>query len=234
MTRTKRKEIEKSSDGQLSAKDGMVLGTSLQNVTVGGNTAIGDGNLVSNNAHNLRPSSPRLRPLPYDPGTPVKSQRKNMREQEGMSLLEMQNNIVVLLTAKMGERANGLEVMVRENTMKIEALKKSVDFIYGEVETFKSDIKNVENEKKEIELEQKVNEAERYQRRWNLRLHGIPEQVGEDIKCRVVDICGAVITDSKTSFTVDIVHCLGRLKDQDKRPMTNIIRFTKRSTQDHF
>ncbi|CAB1346948.1 unnamed protein product [Coregonus sp. 'balchen'] len=60
---------------------------------------------TDNNADNLRPSSPQLRLLPYDPDTPV-------------------------------------------------------------------------NEKKVAELEQKVNEAERYQRRWNLRLHGIPEQAG--------------------------------------------------------
>jgi hypothetical protein len=70
------------------------------------------------------------------------------------------------------------------------------------VKTLKSDMKKgevicQENEKKVSELEQKVNEAERYQRRWNLRLHGIPRQAGEDIKCRAVDICGAVIPKSK-------------------------------------
>eukprot|EP00063_Salmo_salar_P062760 XP_014037595.1 PREDICTED: uncharacterized protein LOC106590943 [Salmo salar] len=218
----------------------MILGTPLQNVTVGGNTAMGDENAVStdNNAHILRPSSPQLRPLPYDPGTPVKPQGEKMRGQEGMSLLEMQNNIIMLLTAKIDERANGLEVMVRENTMKIEAIKKSVDFIFGEVKTLKSDMKKVEvicqeNEKKVAELEQKVNEAERYEHRWNLRLHGIPEQAGEDIKCRVVDICGAVIPESKAKLqeNVDIVHRLGRLKDQDKRPRTTIIRFTNISTR---
>ena len=75
-----------------------------------------------------------------------------------------------------------------------------------------------ENEKKVAEFEQRVNEEERFQRRWNLRLHGIPEQTNEDIKCRVVDICGAVIPESKAKLqeNVDIVHRLGRLKDQDK------------------
>lgn len=68
--------------------------------------------------------------------TPIKPQGEKMRVQEGVSLLEMQNNIVMLLTAKLDERANGLEDMVRENTMKIEAMKKSVDFIFGEVRTF--------------------------------------------------------------------------------------------------
>ncbi|CAB1340684.1 unnamed protein product [Coregonus sp. 'balchen'] len=52
---------------------------------MGGNTAVGDKNLVSthNNADNLRPSSPQLRLLPYNPDTPVKPQGKNMRGQEG-------------------------------------------------------------------------------------------------------------------------------------------------------
>jgi hypothetical protein len=86
---------------------------------------MGDENVGSmdNNAHNLPPSSPQLRYLPYDPGTLVKPQGKKMRGQEGLSLLEMQNNIVMLLTAKIDGRENGLEVMVRENMMKIEDIK---------------------------------------------------------------------------------------------------------------
>ncbi|XP_055746974.1 butyrophilin-like protein 8 [Salvelinus fontinalis] len=84
---------------------------------------MGDENVVStdNNAHNLRPSSPQLRPLPYDTGSPVMPQGKKMRPRR-------------------------------------------------------------ESEKKVAELEQKVHEAERYHRRWNLRLHGIPEQAdrGDD------------------------------------------------------
>eukprot|EP00063_Salmo_salar_P038380 XP_014013215.1 PREDICTED: uncharacterized protein LOC106578668 [Salmo salar] len=203
-TRTKRKEMERSSDGQLTTKDVPRSGRYL--------------------------TTPALQSSPRG---------KMMRGQEVMSLLEMQNNIVMLLTAKIDERANGLEVTVRENTMKTEAIKKSVDFIFGEVKNFKMFIKKVEvicqeNEKKLAELEQKVNEAERYQRRWNLRLHVIPEQAGENVKCRVVDICGAVIPESKAKLqgNVDIVHRLGRLKDQDKRPRTTIIRFTNRSTRD--
>jgi hypothetical protein len=84
------------------------------------------------------------RTLPYDPGTPVKPHGEKMRGQEGMSLFDMQNNTVMLLTAKMDKRANCLEDMVWENTIKIEAIKKSVNFIYGEVKTLKSDMKKVE------------------------------------------------------------------------------------------
>ncbi|CAB1327397.1 unnamed protein product [Coregonus sp. 'balchen'] len=124
-----------------------------------------------------------------------------------MSLLEMQNNIVMLLTAKMDERADGLEDMVRRNTMKTEAINKSVDFISGEVKTLKSDMKKVEvicqeNEQKVAELEQKVNDAERYQVEpeapWNSR--EIPAKLQEN---------------------VNIVHHLGRLKDQNKSPKDN-------------
>jgi hypothetical protein len=114
-----------------------------------------------------------LRPLLYNP---QHSNQAPGEKDEGMSLLEMQNNIVILLTAKIDVRANGLEDMVGVNTMKIETMKKSIDFILGEVKTLKSDMKKVEvvcqeNERKVAELEQKLNEAERYQRRWNLKLH---------------------------------------------------------------
>jgi hypothetical protein len=47
------------------------------------------------------------------------------------------------------------------------------------VKTLKSDMKKVEviwqENEKVAELKQKVNEAERYERKRNLRLHGIPE-----------------------------------------------------------
>ncbi|CAB1340749.1 unnamed protein product [Coregonus sp. 'balchen'] len=85
----------------------MVLGTPLQNVTVGGNTAVGDVNLVStdNNTDNLRPSSPQLRPLPYDPDTPVKPQGKKMRGQETDKVTQEKLWLMVAAVRKAGKTA---------------------------------------------------------------------------------------------------------------------------------
>ncbi|KAM3599083.1 uncharacterized protein V6R79_018580 [Siganus canaliculatus] len=68
-----------------------------------------------------------------------------------------------------------------------------------------------EHEKKISELEEKLNEAERYQRRWNLRLYGLPEQGGEDIKRRVTEICSAIAPEVRDPLLhVDISHRIGR------------------------
>ncbi|KAI2665777.1 putative methyltransferase At1g27930 [Labeo rohita] len=81
------------------------------------------------------------------------------------------------------------------------------------------------------EVEQKLNEVERYQRRWSLCLYAIPEQSDENIKLKVSNICAAVVPDSSVAIQddIDIVHRLGKL---DNRPRPVIIHFVKRSTRD--
>lgn len=89
------------------------------------------------------------------------------------------------------------------------------------------------HEQKVAELERKVNESERYQQRWNLRLHGVPEKTDEDLKHLVIGICGSVAPELKDrcQVDVDIVHRLGQ-KEQGRSPRATIIQFTNRSTRD--
>lgn len=152
-----------------------------------------------------------------------------------MSSADLQNNIVAAINV----RADNLAGMITRNTVSIEALKKSVDFAFAEVESLKNDMKEVkfasERHVQQIADQQlKVNEAERYGRRWNLRLYGIPEGNPEDIKTKVINICCAVLPDSQQKMTddTDIVHCLGRYQGSQNRPRATIICFTTRSTRD--
>ena len=80
--------------------------------------------------------------------------------------------------------ADSLESSVNRNTVRIHALKTSIDFASAQVETLKADMEVVNlacesNNQKLSQTERRINEAERYQRRWNLRLHGIPENKQE-------------------------------------------------------
>lgn len=153
------------------------------------------------------------------------------------SLAELQDNVVRLLGEQINMRADGLEKMIHLNTVSIDALKKSSEFLFKEVNDMKADVKaakkaSTEHEKKIAELEAKVNEAERYQRRWNLRLYGLPEQVGENVKLRVIEVCQAVIPEAKKSVHdhIDISHRIGRKEPNRARP--TIIRFSSRSTKE--
>ena len=81
-----------------------------------------------------------------------------------MSLHELQNNIVGIISTKINERADNLESMINHNTVSIDALKKSIDFAFAEVDSLKTDMKVVKttaekNEQKLSELELKLNDA---------------------------------------------------------------------------
>ena len=152
--------------------------------------------------------SPELCPLPEsDPSTPSKPDGKRLKSD--LTLTQVQNNIASLIN----ERSDNLESMINLNTVSIDALKKSIDFVFTEVETLKADVKAVkltcENTvQRTSELEMKLNETERYQRRWNLRLHGILENKQENIRAEVADICSAMVgtTHAKIKENIDIIR----------------------------
>ncbi len=74
----------------------------------------------------------------------MKPQRKKSRGD--ISLTELQDNIIVALTSKIKESADDLGKMISKNTVSIEGLKKSIDFVFEEVNALKTDMKNCESE----------------------------------------------------------------------------------------
>ncbi len=86
-------------------------------------------------------------------------------------------------------------------------------------------------------MEQKINDAERYSRHWNLRLYMRNEKSDENIKATVKDICREVFPEAHNTSVidgVDVVHRIGRLKDarESSTPRPVIIRFLSRSARD--
>lgn len=167
------------------------------------------------------------------PNTPTKPQMKKARgNEEQPSLLEIQDTIISDETDK----------VVHYNTVQIDGLKKSLDFCHKEV----ADLKKQNNilkascetlQKKVCEMETKVNESDRYSRRQNLRLHGIPDREDDNLKTRVQEICRAVLSDSEVGAVleaIDVVHRIGRRKDgnSNQQPRPVIIRFMSRTARD--
>ena len=60
-----------------------------------------------------------------------------------MSLHELQNNIVGIISTKINERADNLESMINHNTVSIDELKKSIVYAFAEVDSLKTDMKVV-------------------------------------------------------------------------------------------
>lgn len=80
----------------------------------------------------------------------------------------------------------------------IEGLKTSVEFLTEEMKDIKCKAERTDKrvdaaENRINDLESKVMELARYKRRWNLRLYGLPELQGENIRQRVLDVCTSVI-----------------------------------------
>ncbi|KAK7135913.1 hypothetical protein R3I94_014549 [Phoxinus phoxinus] len=127
----------------------------------------------------------------------------------------------------------------------IEGLKTSVEFLTEEMKDIKCKAERTEKrvdddaENRINDLENKVTELARYKRRWNLRLYGLPESQGENVRQRVLDVCTSVLPAyaDKVSDLTDSVHRLGKMMNSNTagatpKPRGVIIQFTMRHFRD--
>ncbi|ROI63299.1 hypothetical protein DPX16_0570 [Anabarilius grahami] len=58
---------------------------------------------------------------------------------------------------------------------------------------------------------------ESYSRRWNLRIHGVPEKEKEEVNLQVIHLCQRLLPEEKDKLqiAIDIVHWLGRFHVYD-------------------
>lgn len=88
-----------------------------------------------------------------------------------------------------------MENLINANALKIEGLKKSIDFAFDEIKAVKTRVDTVERKTNKdgatiVELQQHLTDTECYSRRWNLKLYGVPESVTkEDVKKEAIRIC---------------------------------------------
>lgn len=119
---------------------------------------------------------------------------------------------------------NALTATVQTLLNQVTAHSEKIQLIDGEMEKLKKD---------NLDLSMKLSDLQRHGRLWNLKLHGVKEENGEDIRRITMDIlCNVApqISD-KMPLAVDIVHRLGATK-KDGSPRTMIIRFTMRFYRD--
>ncbi len=128
--------------------------------------------------------------------------------------------------------------MISTNALKIEGLKKTIDFVCAEVQDLKNNVKDVDSRLKDQERltgtwVTRISDLERYSRRWNLRLFGVPETFKEDIKSEVIRICSETYAEAKNKYpdVVDTVHRLGKRGDNTK-PCAVMMQFTSRVIRD--
>ncbi|ROL42095.1 hypothetical protein DPX16_19542 [Anabarilius grahami] len=178
-----------------------------------------------------------------------------MQVSSDLSLAELQDNVICVITAKINERADQTDEAVKHNTMQIEGLKKSLEFCHQEVVDLKKEnssmkVRVEQMQKKVTELEQKVNDADRAESQqvvvWSLcecesdrsrhATYGVAEEREENVKVKVKEICCAAIPGSdgeEIVAAVDMAHRIGRM-DSGQFPRPVIVRFTSRAARDAF
>ncbi|CAB1314575.1 unnamed protein product [Coregonus sp. 'balchen'] len=111
--------------------------------------------------------------------------------------------------------------MIRENTSKIVDLETSLNHAYERIEELKrantaTSDKCTAQEKTIADMQERLSEAERYRRRWGIRLYDVPEDQGENVKRILSDICNRVAPDFPEGYmdmAVDVAHRIGKKQD---------------------
>lgn len=121
---------------------------------------------------------------------------------------------------------------------KLDILSEKVSHVSEEVK--RHDIKIVQLEKENMELraenislKENMDEMQRYSRRRNLNLQGVPERDGEDARSVTINILRKMIPSiqNKLDVVVDVVHRLGQRRS-DGAPRNIIMRFTMQTYRD--
>lgn len=138
---------------------------------------------------------------------------------------------------KQDDKMADINTKLSENSSLIAGLAQSLEFNATEISECKGKISKLEKEvstlRKELDnYKEKAKETERYSRRWNLRMKGLKERMGEDVRREVVRILSKIAPEwsDKMEDYVDTAHRVGKKEDGKNRQI--IIQFTKRLHRD--
>ncbi len=135
-------------------------------------------------------------------------------------------------------KLKSVEASVKENTSSIckltcslEAINRQMEDVTEKVLSLQSKVENLEKENKY--LKEKCSGLDSYKRRWNLRVAGIPEREGENVKMVVIELFRNLSPHSgeKLQDMVDIAHRLGP-KSGNSNPRRFIVQFLSRTCRD--
>nr|XP_055041362.1 uncharacterized protein LOC129428976 [Misgurnus anguillicaudatus] len=173
------------------------------------------------------------------PGTPTESTAPPSKVKSSQDSFDVPNASLVEAIEKLTFKIDSFGDQLRENSVMVASITKLVELNAIEIKECKDKIQAVEKEvprivKENKELKERVNELERYRRRWNLKIHGLKEKDDENIRVVVMRILSKLAPQWETSMEsiVDSVHRIGR--KEEGRDRQTIIQFTMRFHRDSF
>lgn len=166
-------------------------------------------------------------PLPV---TPTMSPDPKKQRPEDNAAGGTSNEDILKAVMELTNRFVTLEQKLSRNT---DAITAVCDQLKGVEIQVQKNVKQVKEGTEQVcKLQQRSDDAERYSRRWNLRLYGMKETAGENIRVDIMKLFAALVPEEKEKigFLVDTVHRVGVPRDNANRPV--IIQFTMRNFRD--
>lgn len=106
-----------------------------------------------------------------------------------------------------------------------DTLEKMMESVHGEINVLNEKVAHIEkrveqNENAALKTMSRVSDLERFSRRWNLRLHGLPEDREEDVRARVTVVCQTVLPEEKEMLpaAIDVAHRVGKPSQDNTKP----------------
>lgn len=172
--------------------------------------------------------------------SPQSSDTVLAKKQKGMLKLQQElvsNSDVLAAIQNLTALVEDFGAQLKQNNVMIANVAKAVEFNAADIKEGKEKTKALEEvvrelKKESVELKEKTGDLERYQRRWKLRLNGLPETEGENTRQLVAELISRMIPDwaHKMDIILDTVHRLG--KPVTGRPRQIILQFTSRTHRD--
>lgn len=158
-------------------------------------------------------------PLPVTPSKPPLPKKPSFHTNKDTGFGSI--DAVRSLTDLINTRSDTLEKMMESVRDEIKALNEKVVHIEKRVER---------NEDTVLKTMNRVSELERYSRRWNLRLHGLPENREENVRALVSTVCQTILPEEKEMLpaAIDVAHRVGKPRQDNTKPRSVIVMFISR------
>ncbi|RXN32992.1 cytoplasmic dynein 2 heavy chain 1-like protein [Labeo rohita] len=171
-----------------------------------------------------------------DPFSPAKNAPTVKRKDTGSEGKEGMNAALEAIK-QLTDKVDTLGTQLQQNSIMLTSIAKAVEFNAAEIKDCKTHLQSTIQEvaalkKDNTELMERVLEMERYKCRWNLRIRGLKEKEGEDVREAVAQLLVKISPSwsSNINHIVDSVHRIGRREENKTRH--DIIQFTQRIHRD--
>lgn len=131
-------------------------------------------------------------------------------------------------------KISAIERTTESTSRQMEKLTTTVQKLTLDVNQQKQTLESMKNVIHKLQAENKtlkadIADCQRYSRRWPVKIHGMKEEEGEDIRSKIIDILGKVAPKLHDGLKegVDIVHRVGQRR-QDGSSRSTIVLFAMR------